>query len=293
MSAGRVVDKDHPSARRAAELVLDTYPFPDSRQAVARVLVAFIKDDSCMVWPSALRLAHRAGVSEDTVQRALADFERTGLAVRVADFACPVDPDDDYTRRTGGTIARRVDMHRLHELYPRNVEWKEFRGRERSKKPKRKATVTAPRGNFEDTEVTAPGGNSRADSITRRDAKLPQAGSEVTASGEKSYRKTEPELPQAGTEVTAKGQASYRTMRHERLERSDERLEQHERQRALSGPHGRASLVDFAARSSTDVEAANGAKDGAQNPATWSTRWTHAEDIEIPFPKVPNTRLQR
>ncbi|WP_368622907.1 hypothetical protein [Paraburkholderia sp. BR13444] len=102
---------------------MDSHAFPDARQTVARALVAHIKDDECVVWPSALKIAYRAGVSEATAQRVLTEFDRKGLTVRLPDFVIPPDPKNPKPKKQ---IARRVDMHRLHELYPENIDWDEY-----------------------------------------------------------------------------------------------------------------------------------------------------------------------
>jgi hypothetical protein len=179
MSAGREVNADNLSAREEAERELERHPFPDKRQAVAWALVRFINDDSCTVWPSALRLAHRAGVGQDTAQRVLADFDRTGLTVRV-----------EGTGDKGGSIVRRIDIHRLHELYPGNVGWDEFSAREPGRKPaKIPKEVTAPGGNFNGTKVAAPSGNFDFDTSAPEVVKLPQMGGEVAAFADRSCRK--------------------------------------------------------------------------------------------------------
>ncbi|MEX3953688.1 hypothetical protein AB4Y40_39090 [Paraburkholderia sp. EG287B] len=248
MSAGRPVSADNPSARRAAELALDAWPFPDSRQAVARVLVAYIKDDGCMVWPSALRLAHRAGVSEDTVQRALAEFDRKGLTVRMRDFEFPAnDPDDDGKPRR--RIARRVDMHRLHDIYPENIGWNAFleRGRAKQQKRDRKRRFTASRGNPPDASITAPGGNpSHAQGLPEAFG-LPQTDGRVTANGAPDYRTGAPDyctegdgLPHETHRIAAPCSTSV-------LERLPERIEQR------SGERERAALIAGRASARRDV----------------------------------------
>ncbi|MBN3758389.1 hypothetical protein G3N95_36150 [Paraburkholderia sp. Tr-20389] len=258
MSAGRRVSAENPSARRKAELELHRYPFPDGRQSVARELVAFIKNDACVVWPSALKLAFRAGVSEVTAQRALADFDRTGLTVRLPDFEFPADdPDDDEAKKHRRRVARRVDMHRLHELYPENVGWNEFRDTNRAKQQKcdRKRSITAPCGNSPDASITAPCGNSHASGTREARVHLPHDADSFTANGAVNYRIEERHLPHETPSFTSPCGTSVL-----------ERLQSGLPERPLSGPQSPGTLVDFAARSSTDVPPANGASRAAQNP---------------------------
>ncbi|NUY01555.1 hypothetical protein [Paraburkholderia youngii] len=160
---------------------------------MAFALVRFITDDRRIVWPSALRVAHRAGVGHDTAQRALASFDRTGLTVRV-----------EGTGDKGGSLVRRIDIQRLHELYPGNVEWDEFSATGRRNRPTEASRkVAAPSGNFNGTKVAAPSGNLDFGTSTHDDGKLPQMDREVAAFADGSCRKQESKLPQMTPEVAA------------------------------------------------------------------------------------------
>lgn len=176
-----MVDAENLSAREAAERWFEEHPLRDpSKNSVIRALVRFIEDDRCIVWPSALRLHHRTGLSEDTVERVLADFDRTGLTVRV-----------EGTGARGGSIVRRIDYQRSNELYPDGESWAECKARAESKKPSKKTKVPAWCGNIDATKVPAWCGNNDAASVV----KFPQTTPEVPATANGSSRNEGGEVP--------------------------------------------------------------------------------------------------
>ncbi|MEX3839774.1 hypothetical protein [Paraburkholderia sp. BR10882] len=111
MSAGRVVDKDHPSAAEAIIRAAENYAPDANRMLVLIRLARLVENDDCLVYPSVEWIAHHTRLGESTVERIVAEFRAHGIMEIVG------------TTGQGGSNIHRISHERIAAAYSPPEPW--------------------------------------------------------------------------------------------------------------------------------------------------------------------------
>ncbi|AVA33431.1 hypothetical protein [Cupriavidus metallidurans] len=260
MSAGRPVNAKRPSTREAIIRAAEDHAPDANRMLVLIRLARLMKNDESLMYMSVEWIAHHTRLGVSTIERIVAEFRRHGIMEWTGDVMGKM-----------GTKVYRIHPERIVTAYPAPESWKERQARSqaqfkavREKYRLQQLRDNAPpyRGSVDDDD--APPHRGSADAIATRDARVNDASTLPHSEGHA------PSLATPRSLIDAPHAPSLTTPRS--LAVGDKGLKAgfkagagFEKQGEVRGPHGRARLVDFAARSSTDVCPAIGANGVEQN----------------------------